>query len=31
MIDRTFRGQMNGGGPEYQFYTFYGTIYIRKK
>jgi hypothetical protein len=30
-IDRTFRGQINGGGPEYQFSTFNGNIYIRKK
>jgi hypothetical protein len=30
-INRTFHGQINGGGPEYQFYTFNGNIYIRKK
>ncbi len=30
-IDRSFYGRINGGGPEYQFYTFNGDIYIRKK
>jgi hypothetical protein len=30
-IDRSFFGRINGGGPEYQFYTFNGDIYIRKK
>lgn len=30
-IDRSFYGLINGGGPEYQFYTFNGDIYLRKK
>lgn len=30
-IDRSFFGLINGGGPEYQFYTFNGDIYLRKK
>jgi putative adhesin len=29
-IDRTTRGTINGGGPEIQFKTFNGNIYIRK-
>jgi hypothetical protein len=28
--DRTMRGMLNGGGPEIQFKTFNGNIYIRK-
>jgi hypothetical protein len=28
--DRTMRGTINGGGPEMQFKTFSGNIYIRK-
>jgi hypothetical protein len=28
--DRTMRGTINGGGPEIQFKTFNGNIYIRK-
>ncbi|MBV9308345.1 MAG: hypothetical protein JOZ45_19525 [Acidobacteriaceae bacterium] len=30
-FDRTLRGTINGGGPEFQFTTFNGQIYIRKK
>ncbi len=30
-MDRTLRGTINGGGPEYQFTSFNGAIYIRKK
>jgi DUF4097 and DUF4098 domain-containing protein YvlB len=30
-FDRTLRGAINGGGPEYQFTSFNGQIYIRKK
>jgi hypothetical protein len=30
-IDRTIRGTINGGGPEYQFTSFNGNILIRKK
>ena len=30
-IDRTIRGSINGGGPEYQFTSFNGNILIRKK
>lgn len=30
-FDRTVRGTINGGGPEYQFTSFNGQIYIRKK
>ncbi|MFL6452314.1 MAG: DUF4097 family beta strand repeat-containing protein [Bryobacteraceae bacterium] len=30
-FDRTLRGTINGGGPEYQFTTFNGQIYLRKK
>jgi Putative adhesin len=30
-IDRTLRGSVNGGGPEFQFTSFNGQIYIRKK
>ena len=29
-IDKTVRGTINGGGPEYQFTNFQGQIYIRK-
>ena len=29
-IDRTILGSINGGGPEIQFTTFNGNIYIRK-
>jgi DUF4097 and DUF4098 domain-containing protein YvlB len=29
-FDRTLRGSINGGGPELQFTTFNGHIYIRK-
>lgn len=29
-IDKTVRGTINGGGPEYQFTNFNGQIYIRK-
>ncbi len=29
-IDRTMRGTINGGGPEMQFKTFNGDIYLRK-
>jgi len=29
-IDRTTKGTVNGGGPEMQFKTFNGNIYIRK-
>lgn len=29
-FDRTVRGTINGGGPEIQFTTFNGQIYIRK-
>jgi len=29
-IDKTVRGAINGGGPEYQFKNFNGNIYIRK-
>jgi DUF4097 and DUF4098 domain-containing protein YvlB len=30
-FDSTLRGTINGGGPEYQFTTFNGQIYIRRK
>jgi len=30
-FDRTLRGAVNGGGPEFQFTSFNGHIYIRKK
>ncbi len=30
-LDRTLRGTINGGGPEFQFTSFNGQIYIRKK
>jgi len=30
-FDRTLRGSINGGGPEFQFTTFNGQIYIRKR
>jgi DUF4097 and DUF4098 domain-containing protein YvlB len=30
-FDSTLRGAINGGGPEYQFTTFNGQIYIRRK
>ena len=30
-FDRTLRGAINGGGPEFQFTSFNGQIYIRKK
>jgi hypothetical protein len=30
-LDRTLRGTINGGGPEYQFTSFNGQIFIRKK
>jgi len=30
-VDRTMRGTVNGGGPEYTFKSFQGDIYIRKK
>lgn len=30
-LDRTMHGTINGGGPEYQFTSFNGQIYIRKK
>jgi DUF4097 and DUF4098 domain-containing protein YvlB len=30
-FDNTLRGTINGGGPEYQFTTFNGQIYIRKR
>jgi DUF4097 and DUF4098 domain-containing protein YvlB len=29
-IDKTVRGTINGGGPEFQFTNFNGAIYIRK-
>ena len=29
-IDKSVRGTINGGGPEYQFTNFQGSIYIRK-
>lgn len=29
-IDRTMKGTINGGGPEMQFKTFNGNIYIRR-
>ena len=29
-IDKTVRGTINGGGPEFQFTNFNGQIYIRK-
>ena len=29
-IDKTVRGTINGGGPEYQFTNFQGQIFIRK-
>jgi DUF4097 and DUF4098 domain-containing protein YvlB len=29
-IDKTVRGSINGGGPEFQFTNFNGQIYIRK-
>jgi hypothetical protein len=30
-FDSTLRGTINGGGPEFQFTTFNGQIYIRRK
>lgn len=30
-FDRTLRGTINGGGPDYQFTTFNGQVYIRKR
>lgn len=30
-FDRSLRGTINGGGPEYQFTSFNGRIYIRKR
>jgi DUF4097 and DUF4098 domain-containing protein YvlB len=30
-FDRTLRGTINGGGPEFQFTSFNGQIYLRKK
>ena len=30
-VDRTLRGTVNGGGPEYQFTSFNGQIFIRRK
>ena len=30
-FDRTLRGTINGGGPEFQFVSFNGQIYIRKR
>jgi hypothetical protein len=30
-MDKTMNGTINGGGPEMQFKTFNGNIYIRKK
>ena len=30
-LDRTLHGKMNGGGPDLQFTSFNGQIYIRKK
>jgi DUF4097 and DUF4098 domain-containing protein YvlB len=30
-FDRTVRGTINGGGPEFQFTSFNGQIYLRKK
>lgn len=30
-VDKTMRGSINGGGPEFQFKNFNGNIYIRKK
>jgi DUF4097 and DUF4098 domain-containing protein YvlB len=30
-LDKTFHGTINGGGPEYQFTSFNGQIFIRKK
>ena len=30
-VDQTLRGLINGGGPEYQFTTLNGQIYIRKR
>ena len=30
-VDRSVRGTINGGGPEYQFTSFNGQIFIRKR
>lgn len=30
-VDKTLKGTINGGGPEYTFTSFNGTIYIRKR
>lgn len=30
VIEKELRGKLNGGGPEFQFKTFNGNIYIRK-
>lgn len=30
-FDRSLRGSINGGGPDYQFTSFNGRIYIRKR
>ena len=30
-FDRTLRGTVNGGGPEFQFTSFNGQIYLRKR
>jgi len=30
-LERVMKGAINGGGPEYKFYTMEGDIYLRKK
>jgi DUF4097 and DUF4098 domain-containing protein YvlB len=30
-VDKTLHGTINGGGPEYQFRSFNGQIFIRKR
>jgi len=29
-VERVFSGKINGGGPEFQFHAYHGTIYIRR-
>jgi hypothetical protein len=29
-VERVFSGEINGGGPEYQFHAYHGVIYIRR-
>lgn len=29
-VEQVFSGEINGGGPEYQFHAYHGVIYIRR-